>query len=220
LVVDVRRNAGGGMGVLRELYPYFVDPGTDKPRVVHVAGYRLNQDKKEAADAKEGYLQDRLLFPATSAVWSDEERDAVTKLTKDFAAEWQPPAQQFSAWHATVLSPRKGGPYYHYDKPVVVLADAGCVGAADVFLGAFKGLKNVTLMGTPSGGATSRPEAVRLANSGVGVQLSTTANYRPDGKLYDGRGVEPDVVAWPVPNDFIGRTDAVLEAAVKKLQQP
>jgi hypothetical protein len=220
LVIDIRRNAGGTVAVLRELYPYFVTPDVDKPRVVHVAAYRLNLDKKEPPDAKEGYLPDRLLFPATATLWTDDERDAVTKFLKDFTPEWKPAADRFSAFHATALSPRKGGPYYHYDKPVVVLMDAGCVGAADVFLGAFKGLPNVTLMGTPSGGAAARPEALRLANSGVGVQLSTTASFRPDGKLYDGRGVEPDAVAWPVPNDFIGRTDAVLEAAVKKLQQP
>ena len=77
----------------------------------------------------------------------------------------------------------------------------------------------MTLMGTPSAGATGRSEAVRLANSGVAVRVSTTATFRPDGKLYDGRGVEPDVEKWPEPNDFIGRTDSVLEAARKRVLQ-
>ena len=44
------------------------------------------------------------------------------------------------------------------------------------------------------------------------------ASFRADGKLYDGKGVEPDVEAWPEPTDVIGRTDTVLDRAVKKVR--
>jgi C-terminal processing protease CtpA/Prc len=117
-----------------------------------------------------------------------------------------------------VLSPRQGGPYYHYDKPVVVLMNSACANATDVLLGAFKGRKNVTLMGTPSAGSSAHLRPARLANSGVVVRLSSMASFRPDGKLYDGRGVDPDVEAWPTPADVIGRSDTVLDAAVKRAQ--
>ena len=215
LVIDVRNNGGGSRDVLRELFPYFMKPG-EPPRVVNVAAYRLAEG--EAPDEKEGYLQDRSLYPITSGVWQPAERAVIEEFAKSFEPEWQPPAGQFSAWHYMVLSPREGGPYYHYDKPVVVLTNAGCFSATDVFLGAFKGRENVTLMGTTSGGGSGRARGVRLANTGITVRLSSMASYRPDGKLYDGRGVEPDVECWPEPTDVIGRTDTTLDAAVKRLQ--
>jgi hypothetical protein len=215
LVVDVRNNGGGSREVLREFFPYFMKPG-EAPRVVNVAAYRLAEG--EASDEKEGYLQDRSLYPLTSGAWQPAERAALEEFAKSFKPEWAPPAGQFSAWHYMVLSPRDGGPYYHYDKPVIVLTNAGCFSATDVFLGAFKGRPNVTLMGTPSAGSSGRARTLRLANSGITVRLSSIASFQPDGKLYDGRGVEPDVEAWPEPTDVIGRTDTVLDAAVKRLQ--
>jgi hypothetical protein len=215
LVIDVRGNNGASRQVLRDLFPYFMDPN-EAPLVVNVAAHRLADG--EAADDKEGFLQDRALYPLTSGALQPAEREAAEKLAKSFKPEWEPPRGQFSAWHYMVLSPRQGGPYYHYDKPVVVLTNTACANATDVLLGAFKGRRNVTLMGTASAGTSARLRNVRLANSGVVVRLSSMASFRPDGKLYDGRGVEPDVEAWPTPTDVIGRTDTVLDAAVKRAQ--
>ena len=194
LVIDVRRGGALGPGALRELFPYFMDAG-EPPRVAAVAAYRLNAERGEQGNAKEGFLAERRMFPITAGAFTDEERDAMAKVARDFEPEWKPPALDFSAWHCLVLTARKDGPYYHYDNPVAVLADAGSSGAADLLLAAFKGRKKVTLIGTPSAGATGRSEAVRLANSGVAVRMSTTVTFRPDGKLYDGRGVEPTSLA-------------------------
>jgi C-terminal processing protease CtpA/Prc len=44
------------------------------------------------------------------------------------------------------------------------------------------------------------------------------ASFRPDGKLYDGNGVTPDVLVEPHAADWIGRTDTMLEAALKRLR--
>ena len=213
LVIDVRNNAGASRQVLRDLFPYFMDPN-EAPLVANVAAQRLAEG--EAADDKEGFLQDRSMYPATSGALQPAEREAAETLAKSFKPEWEPPKGQFSAWHFMVLSPRQGGPYYHYDKPVVVLMNSGCANATDVLLGAFKGRKSVTLMGTPSAGSSARLRAARLANSGVVVRLSSMASFRPDGKLYDGRGVDPDVEAWPTSSDVIGRSDTVLDAAVRR----
>ena len=215
LVIDVRSNGGGSRDILRELFPYFMAPG-EPPHVVNVAAYRLAEG--EAADEKEGFLQDRALYPATSGALQPMEREAVTEFARTFKPEWAPPAGQFSAWHFMALSPRQGGPYYHFDRPVVVVMNSGCFSATDVFLGAFKGRKNVTLVGTPSGGGSGRARSTRLANSGLTVRLSSMASFRPDGKLYDGRGVEPDVETWPEPTDVMGRTDTMLDAAVKRVR--
>ena len=41
-----------------------------------------------------------------------------------------------------------------------------------------------------------RARSLRLANSGLTVRLSWMASFRPDGKLCDGRGVEPEPVGY------------------------
>ncbi len=44
------------------------------------------------------------------------------------------------------------------------------------------------------------------------------ASFRPNGLLYEGRGIQPDIVMEPEPRYFIGQSDAVLEAATKTLR--
>ena len=43
------------------------------------------------------------------------------------------------------------------------------------------------------------------------------ASYRADGRLYDGRGVEPDVVVEMTLDDVLGRSDSALESARARL---
>lgn len=214
LVIDVRNNNGVSRIILRELFPYFLAPD-ESPRIVNVAVHRLAEG--EAADEAEGFLQDRWMYPLTSGALQPAEREAAAKLAESFKPHWLPPAGQFSAWHFMLLAPRQGGPYYHYDKPVVVLTNAGSFNATDVFAGAFKGRKDVTLMGTATGGGATRVRTLRLANSTITLKLASMASFQPEGKLHDGHGVEPDVEAWPEPSDLIGRTDTVLDGAVQKL---
>jgi len=212
LVIDVRGNGGGSRDLLAALFPRFMRPG-DPPRVVNVAAVRLGEG--ERADAPEGYLQDRHLYPFGSRVWSEADRAALRSFASGFKPEWAPPAGQFSDWHYFAIRPATTGAGFF--KPTVILMDSGCFSATDIFLGAFKGWRNVTLMGSSSGGGSGRAKRVVLRNSGVAVQLSSMASYQPNGQLYDGRGVAPDVAVEAVATDLIGKTDSVLEAAVKRL---
>lgn len=201
LVIDVRGNPGGSRALLRKIFPYFMKEG-DAPRVANVAASRVPEP-----------LDDRWLFPADS--FTGAERESITKL--NFKPEWTPPKDKFGNWHYFVL--KAGGAPFHYDKPVVILMDGDCFSAADIFLGAFKGWRNVTLMGARSGGGSGRAREYRLTASGVSIRLSSMASFQADGKLYDGRGVEPDVVVNPTPTDFIGTTDSVLDEALKRLRR-
>jgi C-terminal processing protease CtpA/Prc len=79
-----------------------------------------------------------------------------------------------------------------------------------------KGWRNVTLIGTPSGGGSGRAIPLTLRNSAIALRLSSMASFQRDGKLYDGRGVEPDVMLQPAAGDWIGKTDTALDAAVKQ----
>ena len=130
-----------------------------------------------------------------------------------------PPEGQFSPWHYLVISPNRDERYYHYNKPVVILMDSGNFSACDIFLGGFKGLTNVTLMGQPSGGGSGCRWEYHLNNSGIRIYLSRMASFQPNGKLYDGNGIHPDIVAEPVPTDFIGQSDTILDRAIRVIDE-
>jgi hypothetical protein len=213
LILDVRGNGGGTRDALRVLMPYFMRK-SDAPLVVNVAKYRLPAD--ERPESSQGHLDNRFLYPATHRGWTKKERAAIRKFSTEFEPEWTPPERDFSRWHYMVVSP--GAPAYYYARRVVVLMDAFCFSATDIFLGAFDGVRNVTLLGVPSGGGSGRSQRLRLRHSGFEVRVSSMASFQADGKLYDGNGVAPDVLVEPTATDWIGRTDTMLEAALKRLR--
>jgi hypothetical protein len=208
LVIDVRGNGGGSRAPLRTLFPFFLAPNA-KPKVLNVAAYRLGH--------KQDILAARWLYPVDWKGWSNAERDVIAQLAQTFTPEWELPAEQFSEWHYFVIGPSTAPGYYHYSEPVVVLMDSVNFSAADIFLGAFKGHPNITLMGPPSSGGSGRTRQTWLANSRVCVYLSSMASFRPNGLLYEGRGIQPDIVMEPEPGYLIGQSDATLQAAIRVL---
>jgi len=207
LIIDIRTNGGGRRSPLRVLLPFFMAKN-DVPRVVNLAKYRLGTENI-GEDFKARYL-----YPAFSPDFSKTERDVVSRFASTFRPEWTPPREQFSKWHYFVISPSQDERYYHYDKPVVILMDRWNFSACDIFLGAFKGLNKVMLMGQPSGGGSGCYQVYRLRNSHIRIHLSSMASFQPNGRLYDGNGIQPDIVVEPVPTDFIGRNDTVLDKAI------
>lgn len=211
LIIDIRGNSGGSRAPLRVLFPFFMAEN-DLPHVVNVAAYRLGtRNRKEE-------FEGRYLYPASSPHWSEAERDVIDRFAAAFQPQWMFPQGQFSQWHYFVISPPRHRKYYHYDKPVVILMDRLNFSSWDIFLGAFKGFKNVTLMGLPSGGGSGCYQAYRLANSRIRIHLSSMASFQPNGKLYEGNGIQPDIIIEPIPTDFIGKTDSVLQAAQNTFQ--
>ncbi len=213
LIIDVRGNGGGRRAALQTLFPYFLRE-EDGPRVANIAAARLGPG--EERDRQEGYLENRDLYPVTASVWSPADRTVLERFGANFAPEWIPPREEFSAWHYFVLRPERGVPLYPH--PVCVLMDTGCFSATDIFLGAFKGWRNVMLLGTPSGGGSGRPRRYTLPHSRLSVLLSSMASFRPDGSLFEGKGVQPDFLLRPRATDFAGETDSVLDAAIDRLR--
>ena len=200
--------------ILRTLLPYFLEPG--ESRVVNTAAYRLTE--RDPLESRDGFLADRALYPRSARHWELDARQAIDRFSRAFEPHWQPPRGAFSDWHFTVVSASPGS-RPRYRKPVVILQDVNSFSATDVFLGAFKGLENVTLMGTASGGGSGRARGLELAHSRIGIRLSTMASFQPDGRLYDGQGVTPDAVVLPGPEYFIGEGDRQLEAALNSMRE-
>jgi hypothetical protein len=210
IIVDVRDNGGGSRDALLLLHSYLAAPG-DPPRVIAAACYRLHEGHEQ------DHLAHRFMYRADAKEWSEAERRAVADFAKAFRPEWQPPEGQFSDWHYLVLTRREDPEVYHYAKQVVVLMNAKCFSATDVFLAGLKGMRNVTLLGTPSGGGSALVQRVALGETPFMLQLGSMASFQADGKLFDGNGVHPDVVVEPSPAYSIGGRDEMLAQAMKRL---
>lgn len=209
LIVDVRGNGGGTRELLLALGGYLIGP--EEPAVVgNIAQYRLSERFDE------DHLEARYMYRADWDGWNDRQREAIEAAAATFKPEWQP-VGEFSEWHYLVME-RTGHPTeYFYDLPVVVLSDAGCFSATDIFLGAVELLTRVTLLGTASSGGSARSQSFRLPKTGFEVRCASMASFRPDGRLYDGRGIEVDVEVLPAPGDFLrAGGDAQLKAALEQ----
>lgn len=207
LIIDVRDNGGGSREAWLGLIPYFIPPDAS-PIIGNVGALRINNSKSPA----EGYLSDRHAYPMSSSQFDKEARKAIKNLQKGFKAQHDFDPEKYSDWHYLLMSndPEKE----HYDKPVVILMDEGCYSATDIFLSSFDQLENVTLLGRASGGGSGRSQDYALPVSKLELRLSSMISFQPNGKLYDGVGVQPDIELLPETiEDALGITDNVLERA-------
>jgi len=92
---------------------------------------------------------------------------------------------------------------YAYDKPVVILTDFRDFSGTDLFVSAFKGRRNVTLIGTPTAGASAFKRGLSLPNSHLVVHLASMISYKRDGKLHDGNGTQPDIHIERTPESLL-----------------
>jgi hypothetical protein len=164
LVIDVRGNGGGSRDALRALLPCLME-SEEAQRIVNVAAYRLPPQTKRGET--EGYMQNRYIYPLSYSRWTEDERETIEALRSEFVPDWTLPEGEFSDWHYFVLSAAE--PAKRYSGRVFLLIDTGCFSATDIFIGAFAGAANVTMIGTTSGGGSGRSQGSELANSGLSV---------------------------------------------------
>ncbi|MCJ8268291.1 MAG: S41 family peptidase [Psychrosphaera sp.] len=154
-----------------------------------------------------------MAYPRNSVHWNGAEQQTIDNFLPSFTPQWSLPQGKFSDWHFSVVSPAKT----HYNKSVTVLMDAGNFSASDIFLAAFKGTKNVTLVGAPSSGGSEFARVVFFPRSGLFYLQSQMASFQPNGQLYEGTGVMPDVRVEAVLRDYINDKDRGLTLALKML---
>jgi len=226
LIIDVRDNGGGTYGIMRALYGFFV-PDDAPPKVTNIAAYRLSPSFHR------NHIEYRPTFRADWDSWTDRERQAIREAAANFKPEWILPDGKFSDWHYMLLSRQRsgrGGPsqqtpggissdYFFYDKPVAVLCNAGSFSAADGFVNAFGDLPQVRIVGEPSAGGSGATRTFQLPKSKVLVALASMASFRPNGRLFDGNGIEVDVHARPSLADFTALSDSVLAQAIEIVKE-
>ena len=211
LIIDVRDNGGGTRQGLLELFPYFLNPG--ESRVGNICAYRLY------SEFGKDHLAARYAYKESDPRWNRDELATIRKFKKSFRPEWQFDKAKFSEWHYLLLSKRADDPRYTYERPIVLITNSYCFSATDIFVGAFKDFRNVTIMGQSTGGGSARTQREKLPNSGIQIRLASMASYQPSGLLYDGRGVAVDVRVDPKPESFLleGK-DNVLQTAIQFLK--
>lgn len=218
LVIDVRDNGGGDREALRWLYSYLVEPAA-APRVVNVAAYRLHPAHPE------DHLAARHMHRGDAAGLTDPQRAAIASFDERFKpllrGGHRPLADalktDFSPRHYLILERLDDPDLFHYPKPVVVLMNAKCFSATDVFLAGLGELPNVTLLGTASSGGSARVQLVRLGKTPFTLRIGSMVSFQPNGRLFDGFGVMPDIEVEPVPEYFTGGHDNVLDRAIQHL---
>lgn len=76
---------------------------------------------------------------------------------------------------------------------------------------------NVRLLGNTTGRGSGYSKKIDMPYSGIRIRLSRMFSYQPDGQLYDGHGVIPDIFVYPILDDFLNQKDQELEKAIELL---
>ncbi len=210
LIIDLRDNNGGSRDALMAMMPYLMSE-SDTPHVANAGKYRLYKDFDYY------HLANRFMYREnTPSKFGEAELQAIQDFKTAFTPEWDAPDDKFSEWHYLVIN-KAANPLatFFYNKPVIMLTNGHVFSAGDIFAGGLKGWRNVTLLGTPTGGGSARSYTETLSNSNVEVKLGSMISFQNNGLLYDLHGVDVDILLEPLPSDLIeGGTDTQVDSAI------
>jgi C-terminal processing protease CtpA/Prc len=98
--------------------------------------------------------------------------------------------------------------------PTVVLIGHNTASAAEDFLIYADNQNHFIKMGSYTFGSTGQPFTFSLPGKGS-ARVCTKADTYPDGRVFVGVGIKPDVEVVPTLNDYLQKKDVVLESALK-----
>lgn len=208
LIIDIRNNGGGTYDILDAIYGYFL-PAGDMGKVINIAAV------KKSKAFKANHLDYRKTYAIDSGHWNEKQREMLKVFSGSFSPKWSFPRENYREWLYRIVQPQEQ--QYYFTKPVIVLTNAGSASASDGFANAFGLLPQVTLMGEATAGMSGSNRPVTLAYSKLTLNLSSMASFRPNGKLFEGNGVEVDIEQLPTVSDYIYQEDSVLNSAHKML---
>lgn len=209
LIIDIRNNGGGTYHILDAIYGYFL-PANDPGKIINVAAVR----KSDAFESD--HLDYRKTFVETNEYWSDAQREIIKKFKQTFVPKWKFSRANFTQWHYRFAQPSSTKQYF-YNKPIIVLTNAGSASASDGFANALGLLPQVTLIGEPTAGMSGANRSVMLKHSKLKLNLSSMASFQPNGELFEGNGVEVDITKLPTSSDYVKGSDSVLSFAQELL---
>jgi len=106
-----------------------------------------------------------------------------------------------------------------YDKPVTVLVNAGTFSSSEDFCVKFRGMKRGKLIGTTTGGSTGNGVRITLIEGVAEANICSKKDISPDGTVFVGAGVKPDIEVKETRQSFIDKKDIILEKAITEIQK-
>lgn len=106
-----------------------------------------------------------------------------------------------------------------YTKPISVLVDAGTFSSSEDFCVKFRGMKRGPIIGTPTGGSTGNGVRITLIKDVAMANICSKKDIAPDGTVFVGVGVIPDIVVEDTPESFMANKDIVLERGISEVKK-
>jgi C-terminal processing protease CtpA/Prc len=106
---------------------------------------------------------------------------------------------------------------HYYAKSVIVLTGPGTFSAAENFVVLFDAMHRGTLVGAATPGSTGDSVMFKLPGGGTVRIMMADVEY-PDGRIFEGTGVQPQVSVAPTILDIREGRDPVLEKAIAILR--
>lgn len=117
------------------------------------------------------------------------------------------------AWPSET-SPGEG----RYRGPIAILVDEGCHSACEDFVQPFRDNDRATLVGSTTAGSTGQPWFGDLGD-GMFLSVGTKREVFPDGRRFEGVGVEPHVFVRLTAQELKAGRDVELETALDILRR-
>jgi C-terminal processing protease CtpA/Prc len=102
---------------------------------------------------------------------------------------------------------------HHLGLPVVVLTSAETFSAAEDFVALFDSMHRGLIIGEPTAGSTGQPFSFKLPGGGS-ARICTKDTRTPDGHVYMGVGIQPQILVKPSIADIRSGRDSALDNAV------
>jgi carboxyl-terminal processing protease len=116
-------------------------------------------------------------------------------------------------WTSSHQNPSKTA----YAGPLYILVDGGCFFACEDAVVPFKDNHRAMILGERTGGSSGQPYS-RDLKYGMGISLSTKREYFPDGSVFEGVGIAPDMEVHTTAADLRAGKDPVLAEALAMIR--
>lgn len=129
-------------------------------------------------------------------------------------ASWNEPQEWFTS-SSDFIKPAEKEKIY--DNPIILLVNAGTFSSSEDFCVKFRGMKRGKIMGTTTGGSTGNGVEITLIEGQVKANICSKKDIAPDGSIYVGIGVIPDIEIIETKDSFLEQKDIQLENAINQL---
>ena len=135
------------------------------------------------------------------------------KLSKDYRTALKMINEFFAHSQLLWTSPYQQPENSFFLGKLIILTDRRCGSACEDFIVPFKDNKRAIIVGETTMGSSGQPYIYNFDDQ-ISIAIGTKREYLPDGRPFEGRGIEPDVFVQPTIQDLKSGRDVVLEKAL------